>query len=256
MAIDEAIAQRFSDGASLPTFRLYQWSRPSFSIGSFQKLDANFINDLAVNAIPIVRRITGGRALLHDREITYSVIASTRAPIFSGGIQGTFYAIARGLLAGLKQLGVEADIYAPPSLRKKNVSPFCFAATSQYEVTAQGRKLIGSAQKRWTTHFLQHGSFILSHSAFAKRFIPENQISLSSLLTKLPNDADLVLALKGGVESALSVHFAPQCLTLEEEKIAADLVREKYGNPAWNLYRHIQNENPSLPVLDGVTLSL
>ncbi len=256
MAIDEAIAQHFSHGVVPPTFRIYRWSSPSFSIGSFQKLDPSFIDDLTTNAIPLVRRITGGRALLHDREVTYSVIAGTHDPLFSKGIQGTFYAIARGLLAGLERLGVEANIDAPSSRGNKNASPFCFASTSQYEVTAQGRKLIGSAQKRWATHFLQHGSLLLSRSTFAERFIPENQISLSSLLTKLPSDEDLVFALRKGIESALSVHLVSQSLTVEEEKMAADLIREKYGSPVWNLYRHTQDRNPSLSVPDGVTPSL
>jgi lipoate-protein ligase A len=238
MAIDEAIATAFSKGQVPPTLRFYGWAVPSVSFGSFQKWEPEW-NDLAAGgSLRFVRRITGGRALLHDREMTYSVVASTKDPLFSEGIRGTFYAIAGGLLAGLRPLGVEADIYAPPRSQRleRPANPLCFASTSWYEITAQGRKLIGSAQRRWTKHFLQHGSLILEKGP-DHTFSSENQISLDELLPRLPNQEILFATMKEGFETALSIKLALGSLTPEEEVVSTRLVKEKYGNPAWTLRR-------------------
>lgn len=240
MAIDEAIATAFSKGQVPPTLRLYGWAVPAVSFGSFQKWEPEW-NDLAASgALRFVRRITGGRALLHDRELTYSVVASTKDPLFSEGIKGTFYAIAGGLLAGLRSLGADADLYAPPRSQRleRPANPLCFASTSWYEITAEGKKLIGSAQRRWTKHFLQHGSIILEKGP-DRAFSSENQISLDALLPRLPNDKTLRAALKEGFEAALSIKLEDGILNPEEEKISARLAKEKYGSPAWTLRREI-----------------
>lgn len=238
MAVDEAIATAFSEGRVPPTLRLYGWAVPSVSFGSFQKWEPDWKDLAERGALRFVRRITGGRALLHDRELTYSVVASTKDPLFSEGIKGTFYAIAEGLLAGLRSLGVEADLYAPPRSRRieRPSNPLCFSSTSWYEITAQGRKLIGSAQRRWTKHFLQHGSLILEKGS-DRVFSSENQIGLCELLPRLPDDEALRGALREGFESALSIRLEEGGLTPEEEAISARLAKEKYGNPAWTLRR-------------------
>jgi len=241
MAIDEAIAIAFSKGQVPPTLRLYRWAVPSVSFGSFQKWQPEW-NDLAASGkFHFVRRITGGRALLHDRELTYSVVASTKDPLFSEGIKGTFYAIAGGLLEGLRALGLEADIYAPPRSQQleRPANPLCFASTSWYEITAQGKKLIGSAQRRWTKHFLQHGSLILEKGT-DPIFSSENQIGLSEILPSLPAEEDLRAAVKKGFESALPIKLEEGALTGEEEEAAARLVKEKYGDPAWTLRRALE----------------
>lgn len=193
---------------------------------------------MSSGALHFVRRITGGRALLHDRELTYSVVASTKDPLFSEGIKGTFYTIAEGLLTGLKSLGVAAEIYAPPrsSRLERPSTPLCFASTSWYEITAQRRKLIESAQRRWTKHFLQHGSLILEKGP-DRAFTSENQISLAELLPHLPNEQRLHAALTQGFASALSIKLEEGRLTPEEEETSARLIKEKYGNPAWTLRR-------------------
>lgn len=239
MAVDEAIAIAFSEGKVPPTLRLYRWSLPSVSIGSFQPWEPEWSDLAERRALPFVRRITGGRALLHDRELTYSVVAGTRDPLFSGGIKGTFYAIAGGFLAGMKSLGVSVDIYAPPRARRleRSASPLCFASTSWYEITAQGKKLIGSAQRRWVGHFLQHGSLIFEKRG-AEGFPPsENQIGLIELLSALPPMEAIERAIAGGFESALSVRMEQGSLTPAEEETAARLAKEKYGADAWNRRR-------------------
>lgn len=241
MAIDEAISIAFSEGKVPPTLRLYRWSIPSLSIGSFQKLEPDWFDFLAAKSIPFVRRMTGGRALLHDQELTYSVVSSTRDPLFSEGIKGTFYTLANGLLSGLRHLGVEAEIHSPAREERVNRprQPLCFASTSWYEITAGGKKLIGSAQRRWVSHFLQHGSLILKKSKIEGLFLSGNQIALSDLLPDLPQTERMEEAFTKGFETALPISLNPGSLTEKEIEGVGALIKEKYGTEAWNLRREI-----------------
>ncbi|VAX28748.1 Lipoate-protein ligase A [hydrothermal vent metagenome] len=246
MAIDEAIAIAFSEGKAPETLRLYTWKNPSFSIGAFQMLEKDWITFLEAQEIDIVRRMTGGRGLLHEHELSYSVIASIKDPLFSGGIKGTFESIARGLLAGLKEIGVAAILHT--SARKphpKAKKALCFDAVSGYEITAQGKKLIGSAQRRWKTHFLQHGSFVIKQSewvknekrAFPLKLISENQITLTELMASPPNPETLIHAIKTGFEKTFDLNLEVGELSDDEKKLAQGCLQEKYARRTWNLYR-------------------
>jgi len=244
MAIDEAIALTFCK-QKIPTVRLYQWDAPALTIGSFQEM-APLAPWLQDDQIPIIRRITGGRALLHDQEITYSVVADTDDPVFSGGIKKTFYAIAQGLLAGLNRLGIPAEIFIP----KKEIvqSPFCIQSISWYEIAVSEKKLIGSAQKRWTNHFLQHGSIPLAPSPFAEKLKIKTPIHLCELFAQLPDHHEIKHAIRNGFETAFGIQFEEQPLTEEEKKIADRLITEKYGNKEWNNNRN-KRSNPTLSSL-------
>jgi len=246
MAIDEAISIAFSGGKAPETLRFYTWEKPSFSIGAFQTLEDDWIASLEAQKIDIVRRMTGGRGLLHEHELTYSLIASHKNPLFLGGIKGTFQGIGRGLLAGLKEIGLEAALHAPPRktpLEAKNT--LCFDAVSWYEITAQGKKLIGSAQRRWKKHFLQHGSFIIKQGewvknqaeVFSSKLISENQITLAELMVSPPDHETLIHAIKTGFEKALGITLKPGELSDEERRLAQQCLQEKYARRAWNLYR-------------------
>ena len=246
MATDEAIAVAFSEGKVPPTLRLYSWSVPTFSIGAFQRLESAWVKQFEENTLSLVRRITGGRGLLHDSEMTYSVIASTKEPLFSLGIKGTFQSLAKGLLKGMEILGVNAAVYRPlrKDRRMRLKDPLCFSAPSWYEITAEGKKLIGSAQKRWLTYFLQHGSLMVEKRQITqmqnhpmKEFVSENQIALSEILPELPPHNRLIEALKSGFESALGIHFVLGEITSYEQRMTKQLTRTKYDNRRWNLYR-------------------
>ena len=239
MAIDEAISIAYAAGAVPPTLRLYRWSCPSFSIGSFQKLESDWLDFLKGGSIPLVRRMTGGRALLHDAELTYSVVSSTRDPLFSEGIKGTFHTIAGGLVAGLRRIGVEAEVHAPPREERagRPRDPLCFASTSWYEITVQGKKLIGSAQRRWVSYFLQHGSLMVGRSRVESPFSTGNQIALTDLLAAVPPHEELEAAMREGFEASLPIALEPGLLTREEVERAESLIKNKYGNDAWNLHR-------------------
>ncbi|MFQ5597326.1 MAG: biotin/lipoate A/B protein ligase family protein [Nitrospiria bacterium] len=251
MAVDEAIAEGFSLGKVPSTLRFYRWSRPSFSIGAFQKLNSEWIQCMEPrdggSGVPLVRRITGGRGLLHDHEMTYSVVSSTENPLFSSGIKGTYHHIAKGLLAGLQGLGIDAEIcdFTQHEGRDVNRHPLCFSSNSWYEIAFHGKKLIGSAQRRWRTHFLQHGSLIIENSAAGSSLsqssqislISENQITLSDLLSVLPSYGDLIQALKEGFETALGIRLVAGEISAYEQNVISRLVREKYTDPRWNLNR-------------------
>ena len=234
MAIDAAIADAFGAGLVPPTFRIYSWSRPSFSIGRFQKLDPNLDAQLRQRDIPIVRRITGGRGVLHDQELTYSMVADTRDERFSGGLRGTFGAIASGLLAGLETLGVAAEASrSRVADRTRPHGPFCFDQIAGDEITVGGKKLIGSAQRRWPGHFIQQGSLILSHTRHAE---PPNAPSSAALYDLLPPQttlAEIQTALVNAMAETLSVRFEAGALTGEEAPDAvSDVMPSLRRHPA------------------------
>jgi lipoate-protein ligase A len=165
MAVDEALADSCRRGTSGPTVRLYGWEVRSISLGYFQRPDQVVDLDRCRDAgIPVVRRTTGGRAVFHHREVTYSVVAPVPHWRFPSTIRGTYEVIARALEDALVSLGlpVTRRDRDPERLRHGAGSPFCFDATSRHEITLGGMKMVGSAQRRWPTAFLQHGSILLS----------------------------------------------------------------------------------------------
>jgi lipoate-protein ligase A len=170
MAMDRALFQACDEGKGGPVLRLYGWQRPTLSLGFFQ--DAERELDLARcrrEGVPVVRRPTGGRALLHSRELTYSLVAPVGYSLFSGGLRPTHAAIARALLTGLEKLGVPGVEFGPgvknqsPAWRKHSAA--CFTSLNHCEITVRGKKLVGSAQKRSRRAFLQHGSVLMEDNS-------------------------------------------------------------------------------------------
>lgn len=160
MAIDDAILQAVGAGYSLPTIRLYAWNPPCLSLGYGQKAaDVDFVR-VAERGWDVVRRPTGGRAILHTDELTYSVALPAGDDIAAGSVVESYRRISRALVAGLVKLGVqpEAEQRAEPI---DSSGPVCFEVPSHYEITTGGRKLIGSAQVRRKDGVLQHGSLPL-----------------------------------------------------------------------------------------------
>lgn len=169
MALDEELLARSQASEDRPVLRLYAWQPPAVSLGRFQK------RETAVNAeackrlgYDIVRRITGGRAVLHDKELTYSIIARTDNPLFPGTVLGAYKVIAAGLLAGLENLGIPAEIVSRGGRHAERVDTrakeaACFSSPSWYEILVHGRKIVGSAQRRVSGAFLQHGSILMDY---------------------------------------------------------------------------------------------
>ncbi|MCB9452101.1 MAG: lipoate--protein ligase family protein [Anaerolineaceae bacterium] len=160
MAKDEAILTAVSAGDAPPTLRLYAWEPMCLSLGYGQRGREADIDRLAAIGWEIVRRPTGGKAILHGDELTYSLALPTDHPLAAGDVVTSYLTISRALVAGLELLGLrpQAD---PLAAALKIQGPVCFEVPSHYEITANGRKLIGSAQVRRKGGILQHGTLPL-----------------------------------------------------------------------------------------------
>jgi len=169
MAIDEELLMRAGKADALPVLRFYSWSPSAVSLGRFQDAERS-VNAEACRCqgIDIVRRITGGRAVLHRDELTYSIIARSDSDLFPNDVLGTYKVIAAGLLAGLRGLGIDAEMVSRSGrhagmVKSGTQEPACFSSPSWYEILVRGRKIIGSAQRRVGGAFLQHGSILIGY---------------------------------------------------------------------------------------------
>jgi lipoate-protein ligase A len=161
MALDEAIMDAVASGESPPTLRLYQWAPPCLSLGKRQPLDGVELAACRADGVDVVRRATGGWAILHTDELTYSVALRPDDPRVSGAILDTYRTLSQGLIAGLPLLGAAAEMNPVIPGGAQNTSAACFEVPSAYEISVGGRKLIGSAQTRPAGKVLQHGSLPL-----------------------------------------------------------------------------------------------
>ncbi len=156
MAFDEA---RFLLAREeLPSLRLFYWSRPAITIGFLQKKGIEGLYSLG---IPVVRRPTGGRAVYHDREVTYSIVLPPNDPILKHTTVEVYAIFAQGFVKALRYMGIEAEVVSKPINQKGASKLLCFGSISQCEITIQGRKVIGSAQRRAECGFIQQGSILL-----------------------------------------------------------------------------------------------
>ena len=166
MAVDEAILESYLESGAEdlpPTLRLYGWDPPALSLGKSQPSSgAHAPQVLRERGIDLVRRPTGGLAVLHDRERTYAIIGSLRHEPFRGGVLETYRSISAALEDAMHSLGVSASASsARGESPRPSLGPACFALTSAYEIAVADRKLAGSAQLRRGRAFLQHGSIPL-----------------------------------------------------------------------------------------------
>ena len=198
MAKDRAILIACSEGKAPATLRIYGWKRPTLSIGYSQNISKYIdLESCKKNNIPVVRRFTGGRALLHQYELTYSVIAPIPHKGFPGSLRGAFEKISQAILESLKIGGIEGAEVAGKknsiSGAESRRSPACFSIANHCEITVEGKKLIGSAQRRLRSAFLQHGSLILdmnpqlTHALLKYSSEIENQAVLESLILNTTN---------------------------------------------------------------------
>jgi len=169
MAMDEKLLAEAVKGCTVPVLRFYTWDPPAVSLGRFQEV-ASSVNAEACrkHGIDIVQRITGGRAVFHWRELTYSVISPIGNDLFPNDVLGTYKVLAAGLLAGLVRLGVPAEMVSRSGkfaamVNRDPKEPACFSSPSWYEILVHGRKIVGSAQRRLAGAFLQHGSILIDH---------------------------------------------------------------------------------------------
>lgn len=255
MAIDEAVLIAHSRGLVPPTVRFYGWQIPTLSIGYFQKISDVDFDTLHEKRLGFVRRPTGGRAVLHDQEVTYSVVVSELHPEMPSSVNESYRVLSSGLLEGFRNLGLQAEMVSLASEDEKRKyesagTAACFDSPSWYELVVEGRKVTGSAQTRQNGVILQHGSILLDLDAdllfsvlrFSsdklrdrmKRIFLEKAVSIKQISGKLFSFAESEEAFRKGFEKALSIRLEPSELTKEEHEIVDELIRTKYGTADWN----------------------
>ncbi|PKO20633.1 MAG: octanoyltransferase [Chloroflexi bacterium HGW-Chloroflexi-1] len=248
MAIDEAIGRAVSERLVPPTLRFYAWDPPCVSLGKHQALADVDAARCAALGYHIVRRPTGGRAILHTDELTYSVVAPADHPVMAGMVLDTYLRLARGLVAGLRRLGIPAETAPGANRAGADASAACFEAPSAYEIIVNGRKLLGSAQNRRAGFVLQHGSLPLTGDlarlidclALAETDADALRRSLAGHATTAEEAAgrpiafaDAMAALAESFAETFAATLVPGELTEAEQAWAAELARDKYAHPDW-----------------------
>ena len=243
MAIDEAIGTLVAEGASPPTIRFYSWSPATLSLGKNQPLSEINLEACKAAGYHVVRRPTGGRAVLHAREITYSVAASPSDPRLAGGVLDAYRRLSLGLIEGLKLLGVEVEQAGPEARAGEDVSAACFEVPSAYEISVGGKKLIGSAQRRTQGFVLQHGAIPLGGDvteiaeflnldeegkAVLRKLLRNRATTLAEVLGSEVSFHRAAVALATGFEIALNLDLQVGELTSREEALTLKL-RDKYA---------------------------
>jgi lipoate-protein ligase A len=243
MAIDEALWRGRRAGTSPPTLRFFAWAPPTVSLGYGQRLDDHV--DAAACArlgVGLVRRPTGGSAIYHDGpecELTYSVAATAEDLGVGDDLLLTYEWIGRALQRGLRALGADAELMA--ARRPEGLSPaFCFARTATWELEVGGRKIIGSAQRRQGTSFLQHGAVLLGVDELRLRTLfPRTRDPLATLTTleaalgRRPTFDEVAAALGTAFETEHGLTLTPGGLSQDEVEAVERLAREKYATPEW-----------------------
>lgn len=251
MAIDECLLEFAGRGESLPALRLYAWSPPCISLGYAQPASDLDQRALAAHGWQFVRRPTGGRAILHTDELTYAVIARDDEPRMRGNVLESYQRLSQALLRALQLLDLPARADGSPAFPAdpKSPNPVCFEVPSNYEITAGGKKLIGSAQSRRLGGVLQHGTLPLAGDlsritqALAYASEADRQLAASKLLARATTVADALgkpvswdvaaRSLVSAFQDVLAIDFIPANLTQPELARAEALVAEKYNHPDW-----------------------
>ena len=263
MAIDEAILRAVAEGESRPTLRFYGWQPPCLSIGYSQSLEDDIDVDKCREAgMGLVRRATGGRAILHTDELTYSIAVPALEKRVMGGVVESYRRLSQGLMAGLCLLGLEVGQAEAMKEKPADHSAACFDVPSHYEITVRGRKLVGSAQARRQRAVLQHGALPLTGDvtrlASYLRLSDDERIALRAELRRRAITLEEALgravparevaeALAQGFARALNLHLEPGKLTHQEQALARQLREEKYADDGWGFQRRESVTIPSLP---------
>ena len=249
MAVDEAILEHAGGGQTLPTLRLYAWDPPCLSLGYAQTFADVDITAIQSRGWHVVRRATGGKAILHTDELTYSVTGPATESRLAGSVLESYNRLAKALLAALHELGLLVQVKEGKADSSGATNPVCFEVPSTYEITANGKKLIGSAQARRQMGVLQHGSLPLTGDL--RRIIQAlcfpDEISRKQAADRLLARATTIESVTGRViswetaahaftnafNSVLDIKLERDELSPSELDRAKELVQQKYANPEW-----------------------
>ena len=259
MALDEALLDWHSQGKIPPVIRFYGWDPATLSIGYFQRVEKEIdLEAVKAHGLGFVRRPTGGRGVLHEHELTYSVIVSEDHPEMPKTVTEAYRVISEGILKGFHQLGLEAYFAVPRTDEERSAlknprSAVCFDAPSWYELVVEGRKVAGSAQTRQKGVILQHGSILLDlnedklfslfkypsdrvkarmKSAFKSKAVAINEISPRRITLEEAKEA-----FYKGFAEGLNIELQPHQLTEEELAYVNKIAKERYESDEWNFKR-------------------
>ncbi len=255
MALDEALLRSVAAGESPPALRVYRWSGPSVSLGYSQRAERELDRAACFEAgVQVVRRLTGGRAVWHEDELTYSFCAPTGTEHLGRTISESWLRIARGIHSALSSLGVETDLTALEKDSRSASAPGsanpCFSSVTRHEIAFRGRKLVGSAQRRIEGAFLQQGSLLLSNCQgrlldYLPPWVPAEtrtrmRAALDMGVAGLDRAAgrrisyeEAAAAFHLGFAQAFGVSLEPDEPSPEEMHMAVRLARARYSDPDW-----------------------
>jgi lipoyl(octanoyl) transferase len=259
MALDEALLDWQSEGKIPPTIRFYGWNPATLSIGYFQKVEKEInLDAVKEHNLGFVRRPTGGRGVLHEHELTYSVIVSEEHPEMPKTVTEAYRVISEGILRGFLSLGLEAYFAVPKTIEEREAlksprSAVCFDAPSWYELVVEGRKVAGSAQTRQKGVILQHGSILLDidedklFSLFKypservkdrmQKAFKEKAVAINEISSKRITIEEAKIAFKKGFEEGLNIELDPYTLSEEELDYIHKLAKTRYESDEWNYKR-------------------
>jgi len=258
MAQDSAILAAIGRGDVPPTLRLYRWDPPCLSLGYSQPSADVDLPRLRERGWDLVRRPTGGRAILHTDELTYAVIGPRTDPRLEGGLMDSYRRISRALFQALLSLGVPVEVHQGKNPLAYH-QPVCFENPSDFEITVAGKKIIGSAQARKKEGILQHGSLPLSgdltritqvlaypseqqRDQAAQTLLEKGQTVASVLGRDIPWE-EAARAFTDAFQAVLNLDLRTGELTPAEMETAEALVQEQYGNPAWTQGNHLKSDD-------------
>lgn len=243
MALDEAIMDAVAAGEALPTLRFYAWEPPCLSLGKRQPLDGVDLERCRADGVDVVRRATGGFAILHTDELTYSIATRPGDPRADGAILDAYRKLSQGLLAGLRLLGVTPEMNPVVPGGVHNVSAACFEVPSAYEIVVNDKKLIGSAQARPFGRVLQHGSLPLTgdiarvvlYLAYEREeeraelatHLRKRATTISDALGRVVSYDEAAEAMARGFAAALNLTFEPGDPSAAELAVAEKRLAEK-----------------------------
>jgi len=253
MALDECMINWLNEGKIGPTLRFYGWKEPSLSLGRFQKAERTIdFEAVAKHGCQYVRRLTGGSAVLHDNELTYSLVISEDDPGIPKTVQDAYYILSKGVLEGYRALGVHAEYAIPERELKRDRTAICFEKPAIYEMVADGKKLSGNAQTRLRGVLMQHGSIPMSMDVDMLfdlfRFPSEKSrarkrngfynkaVAIDDIMEKTHTYEMATKAFKEGFEKGLGITLSPLKLTDEDWEEVYDLAKTKYKTDAWNIH--------------------
>ncbi len=251
MALDEAILEGVGQDQALPALRLFAWQPACLSLGYAQSVKDVDRHQLEIHGWDLVRRPTGGRAILHTDELTYSVIAPLHEPHVYGSILESYRRLSQALLSALSVLGLDAKAEKDHVSPDKDlpVGPVCFEVPSNYEITVAGKKLIGSAQARRREGVLQHGSLPLvgdltrivqvlefdseSQRQSAAARLQDRALTVETCLGRVVSWQEAAQAFMTGFEQALDIQLTLAEPSPAELERTRQLISSKYSHPDW-----------------------